>query len=175
MGPLACFCRFALRVTPEYGDPVRVIGGGHFFNTGSCPADAFTERRRWSPSKAKGGRMSESSATPKLVILDRDIQSVLAMREMELRYKRMLERAHEAVRLAEQNIIMKLDMGADTSGCGYGLRIREVERRYPAWKEFFISLAGKAEADRVSEATEPKVYRNLVIEMGIDADGDSAR
>jgi hypothetical protein len=41
--------------------------------------------------------------------------------------------------------------------------IRDIARRFPAWKEHFIELAGKSAADQVLEGTEAKVYRNLVV------------
>jgi hypothetical protein len=44
------------------------------------------------------------------------------------------------------------------------VRIQENVRRYPAWKEHFLSRLGKAEADTILEATTPTVHKKLVIE-----------
>jgi hypothetical protein len=107
----------------------------------------------------------ESSAKRILTVSDYEAQAILAKRESLRRIRGYVDRLEESLKAAEQDIIAKLDQGADRSGCAYGLRVKETLRRYPAWKEHFIAAVGKEAADRVLEGTEPKSYRNLIIEV----------
>lgn len=115
--------------------------------------------------KAREVRPMESSAARKLGISNQDIEMLLSQREAEKRLKHLLERVQESLREIEDDLVARLDRGADVSGCTYALRIRESARRFPAWKEHFINLAGKDAADQVLEQTEPKMFRNLVVEI----------
>lgn len=107
----------------------------------------------------------KSSAEVMAGISDSDVERYLSQRESAKRFKRLLERIQESLRSAEQGIIAKLDQGADVSWCSFGLQVKEALRRFPSWKDHFISLAGKEAADRIVETTTPKIYRNLVVEM----------
>lgn len=111
-----------------------------------------------------------SSASAKTAVSDGDVERFLSQRASEKRIKRLLERVQESVKAYEQEIIAKLDRGADVNTGNFGLRIRVSNRRFPAWKEHFISVAGKEAADQILERTEPKVHRNLIVEI---ASGDS--
>jgi hypothetical protein len=107
----------------------------------------------------------ESSAQRILVVSGYEIQTFLAKRESLRKIRLLVSRIEESLRAAEEDLIAKLDRGADVSGCEYGLRVKETHRRFPAWKEHFIAALGKDAADQVLESTEPKLYRNLVIEV----------
>ncbi len=105
------------------------------------------------------------NALKKVAVTNTEIEQLLALRETQKELKRRLELIDQSVDSTEQAIISKLDSGANISACGFGLEVKQVERRYPAWKEHFIDLAGKEAADRVLAETDPKVYRNLKIDL----------
>lgn len=96
-------------------------------------------------------------------ITSAQIEQLLAMRETQKGLKERLKLMDEAVEKAEETIIDMVCKGADTFACGFEVRIQELERRYPAWKEHFISRLGKAEADSVMENTAPVMHRKLVV------------
>ncbi len=104
-------------------------------------------------------------ALKKITVTNLEIEELLALKETQKELKRRLALIDQSVQSSEGAIIVKLDSDADLSSCGFGLEVKESERRYPAWKEHFTELAGKEAADRVLAQTEPKVYRNLRIEM----------
>jgi hypothetical protein len=58
------------------------------------------------------------------VVTDREVESLLHLRENERRVVRMLLRLQESVAEYERDLISKIDSGADLSRCTYGLRIR---------------------------------------------------
>jgi len=103
------------------------------------------------------------NAIKKLVITATEVQEHLALKESIKALNRRIELLTESLDKSEQNLIAKLDFGADPSACGFDLSVRETEKRFPAWKEHFISAQGKAEADRILESTEAKLYRDLII------------
>jgi hypothetical protein len=92
-----------------------------------------------------------------------EVQKLIAMRETQKALKSRLELMDQAVKESEAVIIAAVDAGAAIEGLGVDLRIEEVSRRYPAWKEHFISRMGKAVADEVLEHTAPVTYRRVVI------------
>jgi len=102
-------------------------------------------------------------ALRKITVTNIEVEQLLALRETQKELKRRLELVDQSVESAEQAIVSKLDSGADLTACGFGLEVKECERRYPAWKEHFIELAGKDAAHRVLAQTDPKIYRNLRI------------
>lgn len=92
-----------------------------------------------------------------------EIEKVLALRESRKALADRLQLIEAALSESENEIIAQIDAGADLSQTGYAISINESERRFPRWKEEFISIAGKPAADRVLEATPATVYRRLVV------------
>lgn len=92
-----------------------------------------------------------------------EIEKLLAMRETQKGLKERLALMEEAISQAEDLILSSIDAGADLSRLGYTVEVQESSRRYPAWKEHFISRLGKDAADAVLEGTKPTVFRKLVI------------
>jgi hypothetical protein len=92
-----------------------------------------------------------------------EVERVIALRESRAAIKRNLERIDSALDQAEQEVIAKIDAEAGVSGCGYHILIKAIEKRFPAWKEHFIHLAGKGAADTILADTPAKTYRTLVI------------
>lgn len=91
------------------------------------------------------------------------IEQILALRESRKALADRLELIEKSLSEAETQIIFAIDSGANVANAGYAVSISETERRYPKWKEEFISVAGKAAADKVLEATPANVYRKLII------------
>lgn len=90
-----------------------------------------------------------------------EIEKLLAMREAKAHLKKRLELMAESISELEESLLDKIEGGAAPQG--YELSIRQSEKRFPKWKEEFINVAGKAEADAVLEATDPKIYKSLII------------
>lgn len=106
---------------------------------------------------------SLKKAPRKPSIAPSEVDKILAMRETQKALKDRLAFMEEAVKRAEAELIAAIDSGADTSLLGCQVSVESIERRYPAWKEHFISRLGKAETDAVMESTAPTMHRKLVI------------
>lgn len=96
-------------------------------------------------------------------IANSQLEHLLAMREAQKGLRHRLKLMDDAIEKAESEIMEQLDCGVDLSACGYELSIQETVRRYPAWKEHFISRMGKEVADSVMENTAPVLHRKLVV------------
>lgn len=101
----------------------------------------------------------------KPIITLAEIESIVAMRETLKSDKERLEILQDIIKIHEQEIIRKLDQGAYVSSCEYVVSVRETEKRFPAWKEYFIENCGKALADENLDDTEETVYRDLLIKI----------
>lgn len=99
------------------------------------------------------------------VISEREITSLLSMKDNERYLRKRVESLQENIKQAEVSIIARIELGASTDCGPFCLQVRETTRRYPSWKEHFIGLAGKESADAVIEQTETKFYQNLIIEV----------
>lgn len=102
-------------------------------------------------------------SSPRPVINPTDIQQIIAMREAREALRKRSELIDEALGGLEAKIVALVDSGADTANLGAVVSVHETSRRYPAWKEHFISRLGKFEADAVLESTIPSVSRKLVL------------
>jgi hypothetical protein len=105
---------------------------------------------------------SRTQSNPQSVT-NAQIEQLLAMREAQKGLKDRLKLMDDAIDTAETALIAQISNGADLSKCGFDVRIQETERRYPAWKEYFIEKLGKGAADAILVATEPTVHRRVVI------------
>lgn len=104
-----------------------------------------------------------SNTLKKPAITSTEINEYLALTESISALKRRIEVLSKSADNLEESLISKLDFGANFSACGFLLSVRQTEKRLPKWREQFIQVCGKKEADRVLESTEAKVYRNLII------------
>lgn len=109
----------------------------------------------------------KSNAVKKPVISTIEVNEYLAMRESIAALKRRIELLTESLDQSEQNLIAKIDLGANTDACGFLLSVRESEKRFPAWKEHYIEACGQEKAERILKSTEPKLYRDLVIKKAV--------
>lgn len=100
-------------------------------------------------------------SSPKLT--PTEIEKLLAFRETHRALKDRLEAIDKAIKSTEADILAKIDSGADTSACGHHVYVQSTERRFPAWKEHFITFMGKAKADAILEGTTPEIYRKVLI------------
>ncbi len=91
------------------------------------------------------------------------IEKILAMRETQKALRERLALIEKAIGDAEGEVIGLVESGADTTQAGYAVSVSVSERRYPSWKEHFISLMGKEKADQILEQTTPTIYRRLVV------------
>lgn len=104
----------------------------------------------------------KSNAVTKPVITATEVNEFLAMKESIAALKRRIELLTKSVNQTEENLIAKIDLGANAAACGFLLSVRDSEKRFPAWKEHYISACGKEAADRILESTEAKLYRDLI-------------
>src|ERR1700730_7335305 len=109
-----------------------------------------------------GKQIMKSNAVKKEIVTVHEVEQALALRETLQGLKKRMDLIETSLQETETTIISKLDAGADFSSCGYSIFVKEVQKRYPSWKEEFLSRLGKSEADAVMETTEPKIYRNLI-------------
>ncbi len=100
---------------------------------------------------------------PRAAVTNLEIEQLIAMRETQKSLKDRLALMDQSIDQLSEKLIGLVDSGADLSQCGYHVSIQTSERRYPAWKEHFISRLGKADADDILEATTPVIHRKLVI------------
>lgn len=91
-----------------------------------------------------------------------ELEGLLAMKKQLKTLQGKMERIQEAIKCKEADLINLVDGGA-ASPAGFTLSIREFEKRYPAWKEHYISLTSQEQAEAILKQTEPTLYRNLVI------------
>lgn len=107
----------------------------------------------------------ESDVKQRHVISTFEVRAFLSMKESERSAKRRLESLQERSKAAEQALVGKVQQGIPMENGEFSLRLREIERKFPAWKEHFIALAGKTAADEVLKTTEPKAYVSLIVEV----------
>ena len=96
------------------------------------------------------------------VISEEEVQQVIALKSTLKQLKKQVESISSSLSHAESVLVEKLEAGA-SSPFGFSLAVKEVARKFPAWKEYFISRLGKNEADKVLESVEPKIYKNLTV------------
>ena len=96
-------------------------------------------------------------------ITNAQVEQLLAMRDAQKGLKERLRLMEESVDKIEKDLIAAVASGADLSQCGYEVSLQTVERRYPAWKEHFISKLGKEAADAVMNSTAPTTFQRVVI------------
>jgi hypothetical protein len=109
---------------------------------------------------AKEDSMKSSSAFLNQ-ITDIDLQQLKVLKDVRARLKKQLSKIESEVKGQEQNIISMYESGAELN-TSIEFKVKERERRYPSWKEHFISECGKELADQVVSETEPKKYKEIV-------------
>jgi hypothetical protein len=97
------------------------------------------------------------------IVTNAEVAQILVLREAKESLKRRFELIEQSLDEAEAIVIAKLDAGALLDGCAHQVEIKISERRYPAWRDHFVNLAGKDLADQVLKDTPAKVYRHLMV------------
>lgn len=95
--------------------------------------------------------------------LSPEVHKFIALRESADSLKERLVFLEQSMKEIEICLIGHVDSGEDLLHCEFELSVRNAERRYPAWKEHFISRLGKIEADEVLAATSPPIHRKIII------------
>ncbi|MBS1983587.1 MAG: hypothetical protein JST16_05385 [Bdellovibrionales bacterium] len=95
-------------------------------------------------------------------ITDHDVASVISMREALEGLKRRTKLLEESLKTAESELIERLSRGA-LNESSFEIFVKITERRYPAWKEHYLAMAGVEAASRVLEETKPAITQSLVV------------
>ena len=109
--------------------------------------------------------MRLESLPEEIRITKSEILAILSLRDKRRFLKKQMDLVDGSLRECEQKLIERFSNGALVDE-GYDLYVRAVERRYPAWKEHFISQVGKEAADEVLKSTAPRRYFDLIIKIG---------
>lgn len=91
-------------------------------------------------------------------ITDADVIKVINLRESKAFIKKRLEQIDSDLTALEDEMIAKIEDGASIESC-HLVSIKISERRYPSWKDAFISVAGEPEAKRVIDSTTQRLPR----------------
>lgn len=94
---------------------------------------------------------------------DWEIDVVMVMKTRQRQLKSELDSLTEQIAQSEQAILNRFLDEEFVRTETYSLQAHVAERRFPCWKELFISFLGKEKADEIVAKTEPKVYRTLRI------------
>jgi hypothetical protein len=90
------------------------------------------------------------------------IKAILSLREKTSALKVELKTLEGILENRESDLLNQHERGLKTP-IGFEIVKKEVERRYPKWKEHFINIAGSSAADQVLADTTPTVSTYLVI------------
>lgn len=95
-------------------------------------------------------------------VTDADVAKVINLRESKAFIKKRLEQIDSDLAALEDDLIARIEDGARIESHHY-VSIKTTERRYPSWKDAFISVAGELEAKRIIDATTPTLSKSVVI------------
>lgn len=98
------------------------------------------------------------------VITVQELERLSTLKSQYRELKEQLDLLEASVREVECAVLAKLNAGA-TVPSGFEVTVKRTERRYPAWKEFFIKHVknGKQVADRILARTKPTVSRTVLV------------
>lgn len=94
------------------------------------------------------------------IITASEVMNLKLKREALSALKMRISTMEDQVDGLESNLLSRLDEGAYSE---VSLQVKVTERRYPAWKERYVELAGADAAQCVLEGTKPTVSRSLII------------
>lgn len=95
-------------------------------------------------------------------ITDADVIKVMNLRESKAFIKKRLEQIDSDLAAFEDEMIARIENGASIES-RHLVSIKISERRYPSWKDAFISVAGAPEAKKVIDSTAPTISKLIVI------------
>lgn len=105
-------------------------------------------------------KLSPESVNP--AITNADVIKLMNLRESKAFIKKRLEQIDSDLATLEEVLIARIEAGARIES-HHPVSIKTRERRYPSWKEEFISVAGESKAKKVIESTTPTISKSLVI------------
>jgi hypothetical protein len=95
-------------------------------------------------------------------VTDLDVAKVLNLRESKAFLKKRLEQIDSDLAALEEELIARIEAGARIES-HYPVSVKTSERRYPSWKDEFISVAGESKAKKVIDSTTPTISKSIVI------------
>ena len=95
-------------------------------------------------------------------VTDLDVTKLLNLRDSKSFLKKRLEQVDTDLSAAEEELITRIEAGARIQS-RYPVSIKTSERRYPSWKDAFITAVGEMEAKKVTDSTEPTIAKSIVI------------
>lgn len=105
-------------------------------------------------------KLSPESSTAS--ITDVEIIKLMNLRESKVFIKKRLEQIDSDLTALEEELIVRIEAGAPIE-CPHPISVKTSERRYPSWKDAFISIAGEPKAKKVIDSTAPTITKSIVI------------
>lgn len=105
--------------------------------------------------------LKSSEATPD-TITDLEIGKLRSLRESRTLMKQRLAELEDDLASHEKDLIARLESGA-VSESQDTLTVKTTERRYPSWKDAFVSRLGEIEARKVTDSTTPTISKSIII------------
>lgn len=91
------------------------------------------------------------------------LQTLMELRMEQQQLADWMDKINKAIAEVETDMMSLMSQGVNVSDDSYAVSIKETSRRTPSWKEHFIRVTSKEEAEKVIESTESHVTRHLVI------------
>ena len=98
----------------------------------------------------------------KLTITDKEISTVLSLREMKRALTKKLDKIEADLTKNEKNLIelLECDCNVDSS---FNISVSETSKTYPKYKEEIEKRLGEEVLREIVESTTPKQFKKLVI------------
>lgn len=95
-------------------------------------------------------------------ITEIEVLKLMNLRESKAFIKKRLEQIDCDLAALEDDIIVRIESGARIES-PHPICVKITERRYPSWKDAFITVAGELEAKKVIDSTTPTISKSIVI------------
>lgn len=95
-------------------------------------------------------------------ITEIEVMKLINLRESKTFIKKRLEQIDADLAALEVDMIARIECGARIES-PHPICVKTSERRYPSWKDAFITAAGEQEAKKVIESTAPTISKSIVI------------
>jgi len=92
-----------------------------------------------------------------------DLQYFAALQESAALLRKKAAEIDLEVHEYELLIMSAVASGEAVDNSCFTVAVKESSRRCPAWKEHYVSLAGKEAAEAILQATEPSITRHVVV------------
>lgn len=95
-------------------------------------------------------------------ITEIEVMKLINLRESKGFIKKRLEQIDADLTALEDDLVERIESGAGIES-SHPICVKTSERRYPSWKDAFITAAGEQEAKKVIESTAPTISKSIVI------------